>query len=104
MQLITLNPIPNQTFSISLDTHIYNVTLKLTNFVTSVTIARDNVTLISNSRAIPGFPLIPYTYLENGNFAIITANDEYPHYFQFGVTQFLVYASESELIALRGTA
>jgi len=48
-------------------------------------------------RAVSGFPLIPYSYLQNGNFTFITSNNEYPDWRQFGITQYLIYASKSEL-------
>jgi hypothetical protein len=67
----------------------------------TVTIIRDNILIISNVRAVPQSPLIPYQYLEAGNFIVTTDNDEYPIYTQFGITQYLVYLTQSELEELR---
>lgn len=99
---IALSPIPNQSLSIRLDDHLYDIKIKQSNGCMSVTIARDNVTILDNIRAVAQFPLIPYDYLENGNFIISTENDDLPDYTQFGITQFLIYFSELELGTIRG--
>jgi len=65
-------------------------------------IIRDNSPVILGIFVVPEFPLIPYRYLEEGNFIFITANQEYPDYRQFGTTQFLFYATQEELDAYRG--
>lgn len=102
MQFIPLNAIPNQIFSIDLDNHSYNISIKLAINVMVASIIRDNIPIIISVRLTPWNSLIPYPYLESGNFALVTANDEYPIYTQFQITQFLVYASQLELNQLRG--
>ncbi len=57
----------------------------------------NNVLILSGIRAVAGFPVIPYDYLQNGNFVFVTANDEYPIYTRFGIDQFLIYASPDEI-------
>lgn len=107
---INLNNNPNQSFSIQLETHQYDFLVKSINpnnvngaGVMAVSIARDSVQIVSNTRAMPLFPLIPYRYLEQGqgNFFFITLMNSYPDYNQFGITQSLLYLSETELEALR---
>lgn len=65
-----------------------------------VDIVRNETPVVSGMRAVAGTFLIPYKYLESGNFLIITANEEYPDYRQFGVSQYLIYFPQAELEAL----
>lgn len=101
MKQLQIKAIPNQSLSVSLDGSLYAITIKETNGVMAVTIVRDGVTLIQNHRAVSGGFLIPYKYLENGNFVFITQNYEYPYYDGFGVSQYLFYVSQSELETIR---
>jgi hypothetical protein len=97
---IELAPIPNQSFSIRLDDSQYDIAIRETNGCMSASITRDNIEIVSNTRIVAGFPIIPYRYLENGNFVITTLNEELPYYTEFGNTQFLIYASQVELMSL----
>jgi hypothetical protein len=101
MQSIPLQAIPNQSFSITLDGNQWNFTLKTTNGVISVTLAKNNVTLIENMRAVANGLIIPAKYLEDGNFLFLTQNFQLPDYTQFGVTQLLIYITAAELTASR---
>lgn len=98
---IPISAIPNQSFSIRLDNSQYDIRIHTCNNIMAFDIVRDGVEIVTGARAVAGYPIIPYDYLENGNFVIITANDEYPNYVQFGITQFLIYASQAEIGALR---
>jgi hypothetical protein len=107
---INLSNNPSQSFSIQLDMHQYDFVIKSINpnnidgtGIMAVSIARDGVQILQNSRAAPVSSLIPYQYLEEGqgNFFFITLRDEYPNYMQFGITQSLLYLTNSELGALR---
>jgi hypothetical protein len=101
---ITLIAIPNQSFSIQLDNSVYNFKIRfLINFM-AVDLVRDNITILNGIRIVPGFPIIPFRYLEQGNFILLTANHEYPLYTQFGINQFLFYVSQDELEAIRAAA
>jgi len=106
---VPLTNIANQSLSIQLDSNQYDINLYAgednldgSSGITAVDIIRNNTAIIIGVRAVTGTPLIPYIYLENGNFAFVTMNDEYPDWRQFGITQYLVFASESELEAIRG--
>lgn len=101
---IPLANIPNQSFSIQLDNILYDITIKFIINVMTMTIIRSGTEIISNFRITPNLKIIPYTYLENGNFAVITANNEYPNYNNFGINQSLIYASAAELEAIRAGA
>jgi tRNA(Ile2) C34 agmatinyltransferase TiaS len=103
MQQISLAPIPNQSFNIVLDSDNYIMTFKsMINFMT-VDINRNGVDVVLGMRCVAGSPLIPYRYLEQGNFIITTANEEEPFYTNFGVNQFLFFVTQLELEAIRAT-
>lgn len=104
MITVTLDSIPNQSFSIRLDNKLYNITIKQSNDIMIATIIRDGILLLSGIRIVAGTPLIPYQYLESGNFMLLTTNGDLPDYTQFQITQFLVYASRVELEVIRATA
>jgi hypothetical protein len=99
---IPLQAIPNQKFSVQLDNRLYDITITATGNVMSCTLVRDGETIQDTMRLVAGTPLLPYLYQEAGNFALITASGDLPDYTQFGVTQFLLYASQDELDAIRG--
>lgn len=103
-QNIPLQAIPVQQFNISVGGSIYDITFKSFKSLTFVDLLKDQNTLLSSSRVVPGIPLIPYLYLEDGggNFIFITKSEEYPIYEKFGVNQFLLFFSRQELDAIRG--
>jgi hypothetical protein len=98
---IALAAIPNQSLSIRLEDRLYNLTLWATRGVMSADIERDGVFIVRGARIVAGTPLIPYRYLESGNFVMLTENEEYPDYALFGISQSLVYVTIAELEALR---
>jgi len=104
MQEIALSNIPNQSLSVRLEDAQYDITLKACDGVMGVTIVRDNEVLISNVRAVCGVGLLPYRYLEEGNFFIDTLDDELPDYTKFGISQSLIYVTQAELAAIRAGA
>lgn len=103
MLQIPIAAIPNQTFSTNLDNRFYNITLKSMGGITTAIIERDGVIVVQNTRVVSGSLVIPYKYLENGNFFMTTLNQVYPSYEQFGISQFLIYLSPDELNVLRAS-
>lgn len=105
MQHIPLQAIPNQQFPITLDSTLFDITLRTIQDRTYVDITVNNTVIVLGQLCVPGFQLIPSRYMEGltGNFAFVTNNDAYPIYSEFEVTQFLLYASAAELAAARGT-
>jgi len=97
MKKIPIQSIPNQFLTASLDGSYYEIIIKETNGVMSVSIKRDGIDVIKSQRAVSGFALIPYKYKESGNFAITTSSFDLPDYKKFGLSQFLIYASQSEI-------
>lgn len=103
MNQLDLTAIPNQQISVTLESSVYDITIKETNGVMCATVVRDGVAVVSNNRILPLTPIIPYQYLEQGNLFMTTSNEELPYYTAFGVTQFLYYVGVDELVTLRAT-
>lgn len=104
MQNVTIEAIPNQKFSLTVGNNRYAITLKTNGAVMLATIERNDVTIISGRRCVAGSPLIPFRYLESGNFVFVTQDGDLPWWEQFGVTQSLVYASQDELDTFRAVS
>lgn len=111
MFIVPLSAIPNQMISIKLNSDNYDITIQDVNNtgnpefnLMAATIVRNNVEIISGFRIVGGYPLIPYRYLESGNFAFTIEDEEYPNYLRFGIDQFLLYRDPVEMEALRAAA
>jgi hypothetical protein len=102
MMVIPLQAAPNQTFAIQLDGSRFVLTIKDAGGVMCADVTRDDVLLVSGLRLVAGTPLLPYPFMERGNFAFVTEDDELPYYTAFGTTQALVYLTADELAELRG--
>ena len=101
MKIVPIQAIPNQTLTIQLESNLYEITVRATNGVMSVDIMRDNVQIVRGARAVSNYLIMPYRYLEVGNFFFATQNNALPYYDQFGVSQKLIYVSADELAAAR---
>ena len=100
--LIPLESLPNQRIAILLDGLFYELTLQAVDTAMAVTIIRDGTTLVTGARIVAETPLIPYRYLEAGNFIFIGDTESAPFYTNFGDTQNLIYLTASELGVARG--
>jgi len=101
---VPLQSSPNQEFNIPLDGNRFDIEIKESNGVMAVSIDINEENILLGQRVLAGVPLIPYRYLESGNFIFITNNDEIPYYTQFGINQRLIYATQEELEAIRNAA
>lgn len=102
MNLITLQKIPNQEVIVTLDGNRYKIQIKSASGFMVYGIERNGVTIIENgNRIVNGAPLLPYKYMEAGNFIFDIPDTELPDYNKFEDTQFLVYASQEEIEAVR---
>ena len=102
MNLITLQQIPNQEVVVTLDGSRYKIQIKSASGFMIYGIERDGVIIIENgNRIVNGAPLLPYKYMEAGNFILDVPDSELPDYTKFESTQFLTYASQEELAAVR---
>lgn len=99
---LELAAIPNQTLTAKLAGGLFSITVKAVEGVMVADVTRDNVTVLQGSRIVAGTPIVPYKYLEAGNFVIITEDGDLPDYTKFGDSQFLIYATPSELSEVRG--
>lgn len=99
---ITLQAIPNQKIIITLDSRRYEIEIKSADGFMTYGIVRDGVTILENGfRVIGKQPLLPYRYMESGNFVFDIPDTEDPDYKSFEITQFLFYLSQEEIEAAR---
>lgn len=101
MNLVPLQAIPNQSFTIILDNNTWDFTIKTTKDVMSISLNLNGDGVIENARAVAGSLIIPARYQESGNFLFVTQNYELPYYTKFNVTQSLVYVTADELASYR---
>lgn len=92
-----MQAIPNQTLTVTPDDNRYSITIKEADGIMAVTILINEVEVISGLEVVAGSLLIPYSYLENGNFVFVTDSDAIPYYDEFGLSQYLIYIPQSEL-------
>lgn len=103
MKQITIEAIPNQKFTVPIDKNRYTIELKTAGTIMCVSISRNDSELIGGFRCVSNGLLIPYPYLEDGNFVFKTENDDLPWWEKFGVTQSLIYVTNSDLVTLRAS-
>lgn len=102
MKAITLQAIPNQEIIVTVDENRYTIQIKDCSGFMTYGVQRNGETIINNgNRIVNGALLLPYQYMEDGNFIFNIPDSELPDYTQFEVTQFLVYASQEELESIR---
>lgn len=101
METIPIKAIPNQTFTLTPDSNRYSISIQECDGSMAITISINDVEVVSASECVSGSLLIPYKYLENGNFTFVTTDDEIPYYEKFGISQNLVYLSQDELDSIR---
>jgi hypothetical protein len=105
MIVIPLEAIPNQSLSIQLDNNNIDINIHSCNNtpqtygtnIMAIDITINEIVIITGQRMVPAWPLIGYDYLSSNNFFIVTENDEYGDYTQFGVTQYLIYVNAQEI-------
>jgi len=100
---IALQTLPNQSFTIQLENKLYDIAIKVVQNTMVVSLTRNNEIILSNMRVVAGQPVIPYKYLENGNFIFLTDDEELPFYTQFGISQRLLYVTIAELEGFRAS-
>lgn len=101
MLQIAIQNLPNQEFSVFIGNYNYDLRFMTFNQLTFCDIYRDNQVIALGVRCMPNQKLIPYEYMERGgNFFFHCINNDYPTFEQFGITQFLRYATTAEWTAL----
>jgi len=101
MITLVLEQTPNQTLHFSNNGVRYDATIKDINGIMSVDMSINLVPVITGHRIGAGIPFLPYKYIEDGNFMIVTENDELPYWDKFGDTQTLFFVSADEIEAIR---
>jgi hypothetical protein len=102
MRTIPIAAVPSQSLSIRVDNVRIVLRIKEANGVMIADVERDNTAIISGTRVLAGEPIIPYRYLEEGNFLVLTIDDELPDWREFGISQSLIYITADEVAALHG--
>lgn len=105
MLVIPLQVLPKQSFTVVLADLLYTVDVIETGGCMSMNVTRADEVVVTGQRCVAKQLVLPYAALEDGlgNFMFLTMNDELPHYELFASTQALVFASNAELEAVRGT-
>lgn len=101
MQIIDITQVPNQSFTITLEGVRWDLTIKQAETSMLMDAVADGVSVVTGQRIVAGTPIIPYQYLaQDGNFLIMTENDELPNWERFEVDQVLIYATFDEIAAI----
>lgn len=101
MQIIQIDSVPNQEFSVTIDGNRWDFILKeaVTSMVADISLNDEKI--LSGQRLVAGTPMIPYPCLQGyGNFLILTENDDLPAWRRFGIDQAMTYASAEEIASL----
>ena len=101
MQIIPLQALPSQQFSVPLDNNQWDFTIQYVNGSIAVTLLLNSVPVITGMHIVGGMRIIPAEYEESGNFVLTTINYQVPDYTQFGTSQQLIYLSAAELALIR---
>lgn len=101
MQIINIDAVPNQSFSVTVDGNRWDFVIKeaVTSMIADISLNGERI--LSGQILVAGQPFIPYEFLQgSGNFLILTESDQLPDWRRFGVDQILTYASAEEIAAL----
>lgn len=102
MQTVPIQAIPSQTFTfIDPSNNTWEIGIKNVAMQMAFSISLNGTQLIQNCCAVAGYRIIPYDYLERGNFVLITQNLQVPDYTQFGINQTLVFLEQADIEAFR---
>lgn len=98
---VPLRAVPAQEFTVQIDQRRFEMHFKDAVSCVAVDLVVDGETVLLGQRVVAGTPLIPYEYLEAGNFLLLTDDEALPDWREFGVSQTLLYLSDAETTALR---
>lgn len=100
MQIIPLQNIPNQVFSITLNEVDYRIALRTIQGFTLISVWQNGDILFYNQLCVPNSFVNPYDYVsQNGKLYFRCLDDEYPNYNLFGNTQQLYFLTPDEVKA-----
>lgn len=99
MREITLQPVPNQQFTLNLDGNRWTMRVKQARTSMFVDLLLNDEPLLLGQRIAIGTPVIPYEYLAgSGNFIFLSQAGQMADWREFGNTQQLLHLSPGLLI------
>ena len=98
--LVVLRPLRSQTLQANLGAAQYSLKVYSAAGGMCYDMTRNNVVITRGQRIVAGTPLIPYRYLEDGNFILTTEDNDLPDYNKFSDTQNLLYFGSADLEVL----
>lgn len=98
MQLINLSAEPSQQFTVGLNEHNFDITLRDVGGMCIMDITVDGDVLARALPVFPNQPVIPYPYLARfGNFVFFSATDDYPTWEMLGKSVNLYFLTPEEI-------
>tara|TARA_R110002126_G_scaffold121631_2_gene263194 strand:- start:186 stop:509 length:324 start_codon:yes stop_codon:yes gene_type:complete len=102
MELITIDAIPSQSFTVTLGGNNYELKIYSIDGHMSYDLSINSAQVIAGYKMVNDIPLLAYPHQElSGNILLQIAEDEIPDYKKFGLSQFLYYLTEEEKTAYR---
>lgn len=97
---IPLRAVPAQEFTVQVDEQRFVMRFVDAVSCVAVDLTVNGAVVLLGQRIVAGTPVIPYSYLETGNFFILTEQEALPDWREFGVSQTLLYLTPGEIAAL----
>lgn len=98
MELVSIDAIPSQQFTVTLGGNNYGIKLYSIDGHMSYDLSIDGVEIVTGFKMVNDVPLLAYRHQEiNGNLLLQIPVDEIPDYTRFSISQFLFYLTESEI-------
>lgn len=98
MQIVPLQNIPNQEFTIVLNNSAYRIALRSLQAFTYVSVWQDGELLFYNQICTPNNWVNPYNYVStNGKLYFKCLDNDYPTYTKFGDTQQMIFYAPDEI-------
>lgn len=92
LQQIQIERKANQEFTFKPDGDVFKLRIYEGEECMLADISLNDKKLVLGKRITPNSSMLEFSYLQTGgDFAIITQNNEYPDWREFGITQFLYY-------------
>jgi hypothetical protein len=102
MQLINIDALPNQSFTVTLGDNNYLIKIYSIDGHMSYDLFINSIKIVAGFKMINDVLLLPYVHQEDsGNILLQISEDEIPDFTRFGLSQFLYYLTEDETSAYR---
>ena len=103
MQTVNIQKVPNQSFSITIESVSYDFEIATFKDITYVSVTIDGENVVNSYRCVNNGLVIPFPFMQKkgkGNFIFFDTNGDYPNYKNFGDSCNLYYFSLNEMIEL----